>query len=46
MSATAPAPTIPRARSGALRSIVRGRTEDPAWVRPALFGVLAAAAVG
>ena len=34
-----------RARSGALRSLVRGRTDDPAWVRPALFGVLAAAAV-
>ncbi len=45
MSATASAPALPRARSGALRSLVRGRTEDPAWVRPALFGVLAAAAL-
>ena len=45
MAATASAPTLPRARSGALRSLVRGRTDDPAWVRPALFGVLAAAAV-
>ncbi len=27
-----------------LRSLVRGRAEDPAWVRPALFGLLAATA--
>ena len=45
MAATASAPTLPRARSDALRSLVRGRTDDPAWVRPALFCVLAAAAV-
>ena len=31
-----------RARLG---SLIRGRTADPAWVRPALFGVLALAAV-
>ena len=45
MSATASAPTLPRAGGGALRSLVRGRTEDPAWVRPALFGVLGVAAL-
>jgi len=27
------------------RAIVRGREEDPAWVRPALLGVLAVSAV-
>jgi 4-amino-4-deoxy-L-arabinose transferase-like glycosyltransferase len=27
-----------------LRTLVRGRAEDPAWVRPALLGLLAAAA--
>ncbi|MDQ6820572.1 MAG: glycosyltransferase family 39 protein [Actinomycetota bacterium] len=33
-------------RSGErLRSLVRGRTEDPNWVRPALLGVIALAAV-
>src|SRR3954462_3410696 len=47
MSATAPA--LPRragepALRGRLRSLVRGRTDDPAWVRPALFGVVALAA--
>jgi hypothetical protein len=48
MSATAPA--LPR-RSGApalrgrLRSLVRGRPADPAWVRPALVGVVALAAI-
>jgi 4-amino-4-deoxy-L-arabinose transferase-like glycosyltransferase len=48
MSATAPA--LPRragepALRGRLRSLVRGRPADPAWVRPALFGVVALAAV-
>jgi len=48
MSATAPA--LPR-RAGApvhhgrLRSLVRRRPADPAWVRPALLGVVALAAV-
>jgi 4-amino-4-deoxy-L-arabinose transferase-like glycosyltransferase len=45
MSATASAPSLPRARGGAVRSLVRGRAEDPAWVRPALFGVLGIAAL-
>jgi 4-amino-4-deoxy-L-arabinose transferase-like glycosyltransferase len=47
MSATAPALPRPAARSGArarLRSLVRGRPADPAWVRPALLAVLALAA--
>src|SRR4051794_14672617 len=48
MSATAPA--LPRhtgepALRGRLRSLVRGRAADPAWVRPALVGVVALAAV-
>src|SRR4051794_22410377 len=48
MSATAPA--LPRhtgepALRGRLRSVVRGRPADPAWVRPALLGVVALAAV-
>src|SRR4051794_27279521 len=48
MSATAPA--LPRragepALRGRLRSLVRGRPADPAWVRPALFGVVALVAV-
>src|SRR3954464_4972952 len=48
MSATAPA--LPRragepALRGRLRSLVRGRPADPAWARPALFGVVALAAV-
>src|SRR3954463_9206650 len=48
MSATAPA--LPRragepALRGRLRSLVRGRPGDPAWVRPALIGVVALAAV-
>src|SRR4051794_35071599 len=47
MSATAPA--LPRragepALRGRLRSLVRGRPADPAWVRPALVGVVALAA--
>ncbi len=45
MSATASAPALPRARSGAVRSVLRGRTTDPAWVRPALVGVLVVAAL-
>jgi 4-amino-4-deoxy-L-arabinose transferase-like glycosyltransferase len=48
MSATAPA--LPRragepALRGRLRSLVRGRRADPAWVRPTLVGVVALAAV-
>jgi 4-amino-4-deoxy-L-arabinose transferase-like glycosyltransferase len=31
--------------AGRLRGLVRGRAGDPAWVRPALLGLLAAAAV-
>ena len=51
MSSTAPA--LPRPlrgrpdsppRAARLRSLVRGREADPAWVRPALLGVLALAA--
>src|SRR3954454_1273024 len=48
MSATAPAlprPAAEPALRGRLRSLVRGRRADPAWVRPALFGVVALAAV-
>src|SRR3954470_7820501 len=48
MSATAPAlprPAAEPALRGRLRSLVRGRPADPAWVRPALFGVVALAAV-
>ena len=51
MSSTAPAfprplrgrPDSPP-RAARLRSLVRGREADPAWVRPALLGVLALAA--
>jgi 4-amino-4-deoxy-L-arabinose transferase-like glycosyltransferase len=32
------------ARRGRLRALVRGRADDPAWVRPALVGLLAATA--
>ncbi len=45
MSSASSAPALPRPRTGALHSLVRGRTSDPAWVRPALLGVLAAAAI-
>jgi 4-amino-4-deoxy-L-arabinose transferase-like glycosyltransferase len=41
---TRPARTDGRSR-GAVRSLVRGRAEDPAWTRPALIGLLAATAV-
>ena len=50
MSATAPSVPRPDAsgRTGALRgrlrSLVRGRPGDPAWIRPALLGVVALAA--
>src|SRR4051795_10110543 len=51
MSATAPSlprPAERRARGAAVRgrarSLVRGRPADPAWVRPALVGVVALAA--
>jgi 4-amino-4-deoxy-L-arabinose transferase-like glycosyltransferase len=48
MSATAPA--LPRSAAGSgtrgrLRSVVRGRPADPAWVRPALLAVVALAAL-
>jgi len=33
------------ARPGRLRAAVRGRTGDPAWVRPALFSIIGLAAV-
>ena len=40
--------TLPRLThpvgAGRVRTLVRGRAEDPAWVRPALLGLLAAAA--
>jgi 4-amino-4-deoxy-L-arabinose transferase-like glycosyltransferase len=45
MSATAPALPRPAAGFGRARSLVRGRPADPAWVRPALLGVVALAAV-
>ncbi|MEA2380740.1 MAG: hypothetical protein QOH72_711 [Solirubrobacteraceae bacterium] len=47
MSATAPAPALPRpaaAGTARLRSLVRGRPADPAWVRPTLLGIVALAA--
>jgi 4-amino-4-deoxy-L-arabinose transferase-like glycosyltransferase len=47
MSATAPAPAHPRpaaAGTARLRSLVRGRPADPAWVRPTLLGIVALAA--
>ncbi|GAB4079258.1 glycosyltransferase family 39 protein [Modestobacter muralis] len=45
--AFAPAPlpepgTAPPAHSSRARRLVRGRDEDPSWVRPALLGLLAA----
>src|SRR3954466_983819 len=48
MSATAPA--LPRSAAGTgargrLRSLVRGRPADPAWVRPTLLAVVALAAL-
>jgi 4-amino-4-deoxy-L-arabinose transferase-like glycosyltransferase len=49
------APSLPRpaadrggragAARGRLRALVRGQAADPAWVRPALFGVVALAAM-
>ncbi len=44
MSATAPALPRPAAGFGRVRSLVRGRAADPAWVRPTLLGVVALAA--
>src|SRR5918912_899966 len=44
MSATAPALPRPAAGFGRVRVLVRGRPADPAWVRPALLGVIALAA--
>jgi 4-amino-4-deoxy-L-arabinose transferase-like glycosyltransferase len=42
MSATAPAlPRRATAGTGRLRSLVRGRPADPAWVRPALLSIVA-----
>ncbi|MEA2318929.1 MAG: hypothetical protein QOD44_3118, partial [Solirubrobacteraceae bacterium] len=43
-TATAPAPT-PALSSARLRALARGRAEDPRWVRPALLGVIALAAL-
>src|SRR4051812_15210171 len=45
MSTTSP-PLLRRPAFGSprLRGLVRGRTEDPAWVRPALLALLGAAA--
>jgi 4-amino-4-deoxy-L-arabinose transferase-like glycosyltransferase len=45
MSAATSAPALPRPRAGALRTLVRGRSADPAWVRPAFAGILAVAAL-
>ncbi|MEO8691068.1 MAG: glycosyltransferase family 39 protein, partial [Solirubrobacteraceae bacterium] len=41
---TAPLPT-PALSSARLRALARGRAEDPRWVRPALLGVIALAAL-
>ncbi len=42
-----PAPASPSSpgRAGFGRRVIRGRPEDPAWVRPALFGLLVVTAV-
>jgi 4-amino-4-deoxy-L-arabinose transferase-like glycosyltransferase len=40
-----PLTTTGRDWSGRLRTIVRGRTDDPTWVRPSLLGLLLATAV-
>jgi 4-amino-4-deoxy-L-arabinose transferase-like glycosyltransferase len=48
MSATTFPRSISPARSatgGRLRSLVRGRAEDPAWARPALLGLMVATAL-
>ena len=38
--------TSPSARvAGRTRALLRGRTDDPAWVRPTLLGILAATAI-
>jgi 4-amino-4-deoxy-L-arabinose transferase-like glycosyltransferase len=45
MSTTSlPLPSRPVIASARVRGLVRGRAEDPAWVRPALLALLAAAA--
>ena len=41
-TAPLPTPALPSAR---LRALVRGRADDPRWVRPALLGVIALAAL-
>ena len=41
-TAPLPSPALPSAR---LRALVRGRADDPRWVRPALMGVIAVAAL-
>ena len=41
---TAPLPT-PALSTARLRALARGRADDPRWVRPALMGVIAVAAV-
>jgi 4-amino-4-deoxy-L-arabinose transferase-like glycosyltransferase len=44
-AAPAPSQAPPAARPGRLRRLWRGRPGDPVWVRPALLGLLAAAAL-
>jgi 4-amino-4-deoxy-L-arabinose transferase-like glycosyltransferase len=39
-----PAPALPARATGRAARFWRGRTEDPAWARPALLGLLAATA--
>jgi 4-amino-4-deoxy-L-arabinose transferase-like glycosyltransferase len=38
-------PVADRPRRSQLAGLVRGRTDDPAWIRPSLLGLLAATAV-
>jgi len=49
MSATTGAlgrPEVAKSRlGGGTRALLRGRTDDPAWIRPTLFGLLAATAL-
>jgi 4-amino-4-deoxy-L-arabinose transferase-like glycosyltransferase len=40
-----PAPSLPKRVSGRLRGLVRGRSEDGTWVRPALIVLLVGTAV-
>ncbi|WP_448625143.1 glycosyltransferase family 39 protein [Geodermatophilus sp. URMC 64] len=41
-TAPPPAPPAPPARPSRSRRLIRGRDDDPGWVRPALLGLLAA----